>query len=70
MVVQVRPTTEIKLKKRCNLLDVNDEADIVEGDEMTCDVARLIRGMFRPVIYRDCRDVKERVGGRGSVTII
>jgi hypothetical protein len=68
--VQNRSIIEIKHKKRCNLLDVIDVTDVVEGDEITCDVARLIRGMFRPVIYRNCLDVKERVGGRGSVTII
>lgn len=68
--MQNRSIIDIKVKKRCNLLDVIDDTDVVEGDEITCDVARLIRGMFRPVIYQNCLDVKERMGRRGSVTII
>jgi len=58
-----------KFKKICNLLNVIDDAEVVEGEEITCDVARLIRGMFRPVIYRNCLDVKERVGGSGIAAI-
>jgi len=60
----------IKLKESCNLLDVINDADVVEGDEITYDVGRLILGMFRPVIYRNCLDVKERLGRRVSVTIV
>jgi hypothetical protein len=61
---------EIKLTNRCKLLDVIDDTEIFVGNEITYYVARLIRGMFRPVIYRNCLYVKERVGGRESVTII
>ena len=52
------------------MLDVINDADVVEGDEITYDVGRLILGMFRPVIYRNCLDVKERLGRRVSVTIV
>jgi hypothetical protein len=52
------------------LLDAIDDADLVEDDEITYDVARLILDVFSPVIYLNCLDVKERVEGSRTVTVI